>query len=109
MASAHVTSPTVQKSRREVRKLRLTKDRERELKEQRKKEQDMNVARKRKEKEEHKARCLAGMGVVGEDEDKEDEEDVEWFRKEVGEDPDPGVLLFIDSRMMIYIYLVCYY
>lgn len=53
------------------------------------------MARKRKEKEAHRARCLAGMGggerqEAGEEESSEGEEDVEWFRKEVGQEPDPG-------------------
>jgi len=59
----------------------------------RKREQEMNIEKKKKEKLEHKQRCLEGMGVVQEhvkpDMDREDE-DREWYRKEVGEDPDEG-------------------
>ncbi len=94
----------VQKTRKERRLLRLVKEHERGLKARRRREQAANVARKQQEREEHKARCLAGMGVEqgeepegdgsdkGEDEEEEDEEeeDREWFRKEVGQDPDPG-------------------
>lgn len=83
----------VRKSRVEVRKLHLTKHRERHLKERRKREQEDNVARKRREREEHKARSLAGMG--------EKDEDVEWYKKEVGEEPDPGMLLYTTSSPQV--------
>lgn len=49
----------------------------------------MNVARKKKEREENKVRSLAGM--KRQDGESDGEEDKEWFRKEVGEEPDPGV------------------
>jgi len=81
--------------------MRLLKKKEKQLKETRRRQQEQNVARKKREKEEHKARCLAGMKKEkNKDEEEEDEreveeedderEDAEWFRKEVGEEPDPG-------------------
>jgi hypothetical protein len=49
----------------------------------------MNIEKKRKDKESHKKRCLEGQGVVREHkENTEDENDREWYRKEVGEEPD---------------------
>ena len=82
----------VHKTRKEMRRLHVLKECERSLKEKRRKEQEANVARKRKEREEHRARCLAGMRVGQEPGEKDSEEDAEWFRKEVGEEPDPGGL-----------------
>lgn len=83
---------SVQKSWQERLRLRRAKEGQRRLKETRKREQAANVARKEREKKEHKTRCLAGMGGQGEEEGDSDEEDREWFRKEVGEEPDPGML-----------------
>ena len=103
-------NPVVQKSRKEVKKLFLTKHREQHLKEKRRREQEDNVARKRRERKEHKARSLAGMGegVAGMGED--DDEDLEWYRKEVGEDPDPGMCYYILTLMCyIYRHSMCYY
>ena len=85
--------PPVHKSKKEKRLLHLVKERERRLREKRRAEQEANVARKREEKEAHRARCLAGMEGGGEEEEEssEGEEDKEWYRKEVGEEPDPGM------------------
>jgi ribosome biogenesis protein SSF1/2 len=61
-------------------------------KEGRKREQSMNVERKKKEKLDHKQRCLDGMGFKpkeGNPNDAEDD-DVDWYRKEVGQEPDEG-------------------
>ena len=78
----------VQKSRSAVRTLRHKKEEQRRLKTQRRKEQELNVSRKKAERERHKERCLAGMSKESEGESGED--DMEWFRQEVGEEPDPG-------------------
>lgn len=48
------------------------------------------------EKEKHKERCLEGMKklhVDGEESnnESEDDDDREWYRQEVGEEPDPGI------------------
>nr|XP_006817726.1 PREDICTED: suppressor of SWI4 1 homolog [Saccoglossus kowalevskii] len=76
-----------------------------QLKEKRRKLQENNVKRKQTEKEKHKIKTIAGMERKKEMENDEDsdvegptadvssEEDVaddaEWFRREVGEEPDP--------------------
>ncbi len=61
------------------------------MKQERKSLQERNVARKRRKEEEHKAHCLAGMGGAGGGASQEEEiDDAGWYRKEVGEEPDPG-------------------
>lgn len=84
--------PSVYKSKKEKRQLRVVKEGERLLKERRRREQEANVARKKREREEHKVRCLSGMeqGEKRVSDEEEQNEDEEWFRKEVGEEPDPG-------------------
>ena len=67
----------------------------RKLKEKRRKEQNANIKKKDREKEEAKQKSLEGMrkaGInVGEVKPKEEEDDdAEWYRKEVGEEPEPG-------------------
>lgn len=71
----------------------------RQLKAKRKQEQDENVEAKKKKKEEHKKKCLEGMGLKSETkekgepdaaEDVEDDDDAQYYREEVGEEPDPG-------------------
>lgn len=60
----------------------------------RKREQEMNIEKKLKDKEAHKRRCLEGAGVVQdhkENENMQDETDADWYRKEVGEDPEEGM------------------
>ena len=82
----------VHKSQEEKRHLRAAKEGVRHLKEKRRRVQEMNVARKKKEREENKERSLAGMRrQEGAGSDSDGEEEKEWFRKEVGEEPDPGV------------------
>lgn len=78
--------------------------RKKKLKEKRKKQQEQNVEEKKKKKEDHKKKCLAGMGItkneVSEEngqskaddvdaDDEDEDDDADYFRKEVGEEPDP--------------------
>lgn len=65
------------------------------LKIKRKKEQEKNVLAKKMKKEEHKKKCLKGMAIVkGKDDndsdwaDVEDDDDAQYYREEVGEEPD---------------------
>lgn len=65
------------------------------LRAERRRQQEANVARKRKEKELHRQQCMKGVakregsdGVEGEE--SEDDDDVAWYRQEVGQEPDPG-------------------
>lgn len=92
----------VQKTESEVLKLKKKRAKEKKLKEQRKKEQEANVEKKKLEKEAHKEKSLAGMKRKAES-DEEDEDsyaeeeeeaensdidDAEYYRREVGEEPD---------------------
>jgi hypothetical protein len=58
----------------------------RELKAKRRKEQEENTQKKNAAKEQHKKRSLEGQQ---QDEDVEDD-DAEWYRTEVGNEPDKG-------------------
>uniref|UniRef100_A0A1B6D159 Brix domain-containing protein n=1 Tax=Clastoptera arizonana TaxID=38151 RepID=A0A1B6D159_9HEMI len=84
---------------------KLREERKR-LKEKRKREQEINKAQKEKKKEELKQKSLEGMKkkmpkelesdtlmakAVNECEEQDDESDSEWYRKEVGEEPDEGL------------------
>jgi ribosome biogenesis protein SSF1/2 len=72
--------------------IRQQRNLKKKMKVARQREQELNVQKKRTEKEEHKQMCLKGMrrnipdqssqGNVDED------NDIDWYRKEVGEDPD---------------------
>ncbi|XP_002163125.3 suppressor of SWI4 1 homolog isoform X1 [Hydra vulgaris] len=95
----------IQKSEEEIKQLKKKKEKERSLKQMRKKQQEANVIKKEKEKEENKSRSLAGMKRKAEDvennelsneedpkvSDSEDD-DVEYFKKEVGEEPEQDLL-----------------
>ncbi|XP_042221417.1 suppressor of SWI4 1 homolog [Homarus americanus] len=96
-------------------KLQLEKKRKhkKQLKMKRKKQQQENVDAKTRKKDEHKKKCLEGMGVGTKKEEektkkkrKEEEEDVDdadwediedddaqYYRDEVGEEPDPDLFM----------------
>jgi len=95
----------IEKSLEEVNALEQSRKEKQKLKEQRQKEQNQNIVEKKRTQEEHKKKCLEGMGTEtekdakdgddndqGEDEDEftSDEDDAEYFRKEVGEEPEVG-------------------
>ncbi|KAG0717701.1 Suppressor of SWI4 1 [Chionoecetes opilio] len=69
-------------------KLALEKRRrvKKQLKARRKKEQEDNVEAKKMKKEDHKKKCLEGMS--GEKEEKIVDDDAQYYREEVGEEPD---------------------
>ncbi|XP_059609900.1 protein Peter pan [Phlebotomus argentipes] len=61
------------------------------LKQDRKEEQSRNLLKKEEEKEKHKKKCLQGMKIEGNgavQEDDEPDDDAEYFKEEVGEEPD---------------------
>ncbi|CAG7732597.1 unnamed protein product [Allacma fusca] len=74
--------------------MRKLRDEKRNVKERRKKIQQSNVNRKQEEKDKHRQKCLAGMGKTGfkrysQNEQNDDyDDDAEWYRKEVGEEPE---------------------
>ena len=71
------------------------------LRADRRRQQEANVARKRRERQLHRqqsmkgvaSRCEGSDGVEGEGEESEEDDDMEWYRQEVGQEPDPGELL----------------
>ena len=65
------------------------------LRAERRRQQEANVARKRRERELHRQQCMKGVagcedGDVVEGEESEEDDDMEWYRQEVGQEPDPG-------------------
>ena len=91
--------PSVQKSKREQKILRKKIEDAKRQRAERRRQQEANVARKRKERDLHRQRCAEGVAKsVGRDNDEaesdinDDDDDIEWYRQELGEDPDPGTL-----------------
>jgi len=96
----------VAKSKKEIKELRKKKEEAKKLKAQRRKEQELNIKKKEDAKEENKARSLAGMkrkqGDDGDNSDDDSDEskseneeevesdidDKEYYKQEIGEDPD---------------------
>ena len=106
----------VEKTEEEKRKIKIAREKRRKEKEKRKKEQDQNVKKKEIDREEHKQKSLDGMmkkklqklkesgdvpaqfqGEIADGNENSDENrtgkddsdgDEEWYRKEVGEEPE---------------------
>ena len=88
-------SPLVQKSKKEQKTLRKRVEESKRLRVERRRQQEANVARKRRERELHRQQCIEGVAKKAandsvRDEEEESDDDVEWYRQEVGEEPDPG-------------------
>lgn len=97
----------IEKTDEEVKEIRVKREKKKKEKERRKKEQDENVTKKKKAFEDHKQKSLDGMNKKGaidkatipegaewmgeqveENPQVSDDDDEEWFRKEVGQQPD---------------------
>ena len=94
----------VQKTDEERKAIRLAREKRKKEKEKRKKEQEVNVKKKERAKEDHKTKSLAGMqkkvsnmddlpkGFEGErsreNGEVSDDDDEEWYRREVGKNPE---------------------
>ncbi|XP_065068375.1 suppressor of SWI4 1 homolog [Rhopilema esculentum] len=83
----------VHKTEKEKEELRTRKRERKVLKEKRKKEQEENIKRKEVERQKNKEKSLAGMekkrkSEGGGKDDSESDDDTEYFRQEVGEEPD---------------------
>jgi len=98
----------IEKTDEEVKEIRAKREKKKKEKEKRKSEQDVNVAKKKKAFEDHKQKSLDGMnkkseidkatipdgadwmGDQAEDSNAEpsDDDDEEWYRKEVGQQPE---------------------
>lgn len=85
----------VQKTEEEKELIRKRLEEKKKLKEKRRKEQMANVKKKLEAKEAAKQKSLegmkkAGINVAGEPvKEEEQDDDAEWYRQEVGEEPDP--------------------
>lgn len=93
----------VKKTAEEIKEMKRRRDEARKLKEQRKKQQQENVKRKEKEKALNKVRSIEGQkknlklkeggdkidDVNMDTGDIVDNDDADWYRQEVGEEPDP--------------------
>lgn len=96
----------VKKTPEEIREIKKRREEKRKLKEQRKKKQQENIKRKEKEKALHKARSIEGQrkkqklakeGDDGDDAaevpmdtgDVMDSDDADWYRQDVGQEPEP--------------------
>ncbi|KAL5018280.1 hypothetical protein ScPMuIL_004002 [Solemya velum] len=77
----------IQKSAHEMESIKAFREKKRKLKESRRQQQLQNVKRKEKEKEEHKKKSLSGMKAKEADSDSMD--DADYYRQEVGQEPDP--------------------
>ena len=94
--------PIETKSKKESQDLRRRVKESAQLKMKRKRLQEANVERKKREIETHKLKSLSGAetsqpGEEGsddndndDDDDDDDDNDLEWYRKEVGEEPEDG-------------------
>lgn len=82
------------KTEEEVAEMKKAREEKKRTKEMRRKTQNENVAKKAKQKEDHKHRSMSGV-LKADDENNPNEEegvdnDAEYYRDEVGEDPDEG-------------------
>ncbi|XP_077986752.1 suppressor of SWI4 1 homolog [Glandiceps talaboti] len=98
----------IQKSDQELAEIKKRKESKRKIKDKRRKDQESNVQKKIAAKEKNKEKSLAGMKRKSKEEGQDDEteepaqdtkyndgsdddmeDDVDWYRKEVGVEPDP--------------------
>ncbi|XP_070581945.1 suppressor of SWI4 1 homolog [Ptychodera flava] len=98
----------IQKTDEEIAEIKKRKAKKRKLKENRRKQQEQNVEKKKLARDKQKKKSLAGMKKKEKEEDEDSEveqpaadskvmdessnddlEDADWYRKEVGEEPDP--------------------
>nr|XP_022319167.1 suppressor of SWI4 1 homolog [Crassostrea virginica] len=86
----------VQKTEKDIQKIRALRESKRKLKELRKKQQAENVRKKALQKEEHKQNSLRGMSKEADDveepelpDDSDEDDDAAYYKEEVGQAPDP--------------------
>ncbi|KAK3590963.1 hypothetical protein CHS0354_034535 [Potamilus streckersoni] len=107
----------IQKTKEELGAMEAYRQQKKILKEQRKQQQQKNVERKKVQKEEHKQRSLEGMKKKGQlkvtageaeienpgqDDSADEDDDVEYYRQEVGAEPDPDLQLKTRKRKKLY-------
>lgn len=83
---------TIIKTEEEIAEMKKLREEKKKLKEQRKRIQAANVAKKEKQKEEHNERSMAGVANPSTEEGEEEQfdNDADYYREEVGEEPDEG-------------------
>ena len=81
----------VHRTKKEQQKLKRKIESAKKLRLERRHQQEANVARKRRDREVHRQQCLDGMTKTADSaEESGEDDDAEWYRQEVGEEPDPG-------------------
>ncbi|XP_060074843.1 suppressor of SWI4 1 homolog [Ylistrum balloti] len=90
----------IKKTDEELQKQKKMRDSKRNLKELRKKIQNDNVRKKEAAKEEHKQKSLAGMKKENQDEGEDEEEidDADYYKQEVGVEPEPELFSGTNSK-----------
>lgn len=82
------------KTEEEIAEMKKAREEKKRIKEMRKKVQNENVAKKVDQKEEHKKRSMSGKSKVKDEQNPNEVEgvdnDADYYREEVGEDPDEG-------------------
>lgn len=88
------------KTEEEIAELRRAREEKKRLKELRKKIQNENVAKKDGQKSDHKQKSMAG-GNHGnhQNEDEAVDDDADYYRQEVGEEPDEGMQHFVKIQL----------
>ncbi len=100
----------VEKTEEEKRAIRMAREKRQKEKEKRRREQNLNVKRKEEIKQKHKEKSLKGMktlkkmkeelpeGFHGVPQSSEEDNDAEWYEKEVGEKPDKDMFDEVGDR-----------
>lgn len=86
---------TIVKTEEEIAEMKKVREEKKRLKDLRKKIQNQNVAKKEEQKSEHKKKS---MQTHANDEDVAVDDDVAYYREEVGEDPDDGKKIALKSN-----------
>lgn len=85
------------KSEEEIAEMKKAREEKKRQKELRKKIQNENVVKKEREKEEHKKRSIVGNNDDNPNEVEHVDNDADYYRQAVGEEPDEGIYTFIHS------------
>lgn len=86
------------KTEAEITEIKKAREEKKRLKELRKKIQNANVEKKENQKHEHKKRSLEGIAKLDAENPNEVEHvdnDADYYRQEVGEEPDEGIIIYL--------------
>lgn len=84
---------SIVKTEEEIAEMKRARDEKKRLKDLRKKAQNENVAKKEQHKDDHKKRSAAGKSNASAHQNEDDgavDNDADYYREEVGENPDEG-------------------